>query len=333
MHILGRKAILFLYIIFSTNVLGVGHSIQMGTSGVFTTVLISDPTTGSVYSDKTGSKDDFGKDLPLQTDSICSSLKENKCTFLQGDVPTLSKASRPLTKSWLKNLKKGDKVDALDYTNNWFTAEITKISGGPKYKIHFDDWESKWDEEMLWNSGRLAKHKTHAKGGRLIGGILGQKIIVDELPETEYDPLPKKKTQFALGGQTNLVSQIQSALTNLLSQAQGEAGSDVQVTTQQKQKKQPKKKKFKDPKMEEFLNSLQIGQQIDGLDGYGMWFTGRVVKINGDKAYIKFDDWEDKWSEWIDRFSGRITRYKTIAKGGQHSGGVKHPRLQLFKPK
>jgi len=325
---------MLLLILFSfIHVHGVGHSIQMGSSGMFTTVLISDPRTGSVYSDVTGAKDDFGKDLPEQSEAICSSLKDNKCTFLEGDVPTLRKAVRPLTKKWLKTLKKGDKIDALDYTNNWFTAEIIKVVTGPKYKVHFEDWESKWDEEIMWNSGRIAKHKSHAKGGRLVGGILGQKIIVDELPETEYDPLPKKKKKgvsINAGGDTNLATQIQSALSSLLSQAQQGlgSGSGSQSTQQQKKKE---KKKFKDAKMEEFLNSLQIGQQIDALDGYGMWFTGRIVKINQEKVFIKFDEWEDKWSEWIDRFSGRITLHKSIAKGGQRSGGVKHPRLKLWK--
>ena len=31
-----------------------------------------------------------------------------------------------MTKEWLKNLKVGQKIDALDYTNQWYTAEVTE---------------------------------------------------------------------------------------------------------------------------------------------------------------------------------------------------------------
>ena len=33
------------------------------------------------------------------------------------------------------------------WKNKWYKSEILEVSGD-KYKVHYDGWDSKWDEEV-----------------------------------------------------------------------------------------------------------------------------------------------------------------------------------------
>ncbi|WP_258542680.1 Tudor-knot domain-containing protein [Parvicella tangerina] len=41
--------------------------------------------------------------------------------------------------------KKGEKVDLL-YNDKWYDATILEAKGDGEYKVHYDGWDSKWDE-------------------------------------------------------------------------------------------------------------------------------------------------------------------------------------------
>merc|ERR1719229_1137211 len=103
---------------------------------------------------------------------------------------------------------------------------------------------------------------------------------------------------------------------------------DKKVTPPKKEKPE---KEFVSRDMEEFLNMVAVGHQIDALDSFGYWYTAKIVKVDSsNRLLVTFDEWEDKWNEWIDRFSGRIAKHKTIAKGGQSVGGVKKPPQKVY---
>jgi len=339
-------------------------------NGVVTTVFIRD-ANGLVLGQPTAKKDDFGRSLPDQSGSICSSLNSRTCDFLQGDVPKVTRSPRPLTKKWLKNLDVGDRVDALDYTNHWFTAEVVqrkRDSGKNSYKIHFDGWEEKWDEWIAWDAGRLNKENSKARGGRVQGGVSGSKYLVDNLPETYKDKIPPQKKPKKNNILKNLTKKkasstattnkkkddkkdTSSTIKNKLPKAPkfgsrkststsrtttttrkaGQKGTASTSTTTTTTTQTKKEKKFVSKKMEEFLNMLAVGHQVDALDSYGYWYTARIIKVDSqNRILIKFDEWEDKWNEWIERFSGRLAKHRSIAKGGQSVGGVKHPQQKVF---
>merc|ERR1719471_365077 len=187
---------IFIFVSFLIHIVKPQNAHQISdANGIITTVFIRD-ANGAILGQPTQKKDDFGRPLPMQPGNVCSSLNTRTCDFLQGDVLKVTRSPRPLTRNWLKNLEVGDRVDALDYTNHWFTAEIVqkkRENGKATYKIHFDGWEDKWDEWIAWDSGRLNKEQAKARGGRAKGGVSGVKYLASNLPETYKDKIPPQK--------------------------------------------------------------------------------------------------------------------------------------------
>lgn len=91
---------------------------------------------------------------------------------------------------WLKSLRVGSKVDALDTGNEWFTAEIKEKKGAMQVLVHFDGWEDKWDEWLDLLSGRISPLKSKAAGGREAGGVAGKAVnpINDPFPDIIAPP-------------------------------------------------------------------------------------------------------------------------------------------------
>ncbi|XP_048590122.1 uncharacterized protein LOC5508662 isoform X7 [Nematostella vectensis] len=58
----------------------------------------------------------------------------------------------------------GAKLEAMDYTQNWYPAKICRVdSHGKKALIHFEGWNHRFDEWIAFNSERLRPHR----GGHL----------------------------------------------------------------------------------------------------------------------------------------------------------------------
>ncbi|GMF28565.1 unnamed protein product [Phytophthora lilii] len=56
---------------------------------------------------------------------------------------------------WRMGLAKGDMLDALDTSNNWFEARVIAARRN-KVHVHYRSWESKWDEWILRTSHQIA---------------------------------------------------------------------------------------------------------------------------------------------------------------------------------
>ena len=52
----------------------------------------------------------------------------------------------------LSDVKVGTRVLAKDYESNWYLARIVQVDGSnpSRCKVHFDDWDSDFDEVRLW---------------------------------------------------------------------------------------------------------------------------------------------------------------------------------------
>mmetsp|Transcript_29401 Transcript_29401/g.71655 ORF Transcript_29401/g.71655 Transcript_29401/m.71655 type:complete len:974 (+) Transcript_29401:210-3131(+) len=62
---------------------------------------------------------------------------------------------------WKATLKVGDKIDALDTVNAWLVATVKDIKKEEqKILIHYDGYETRWDEWLELDSERLAKKGT-----------------------------------------------------------------------------------------------------------------------------------------------------------------------------
>lgn len=59
-----------------------------------------------------------------------------------------------------------------------------------------------------------------------------------------------------------------------------------------------------------WLDSLEVGSEVDCLDFDGDWFVGTIVKVNEKKELLKVrnQDWVSSFEEWVHRYSGRITK-------------------------
>jgi len=59
-----------------------------------------------------------------------------------------------------------------------------------------------------------------------------------------------------------------------------------------------------------WLDSLDVGSEVDCLDFDGDWFVATVVKVHENKWLLKVrnQDWTSTFEEWVHRYSGRITK-------------------------
>jgi len=64
------------------------------------------------------------------------------------------------------------------------------------------------------------------------------------------------------------------------------------------------------PLTKAWLDSLDVGSEVDYLDFQGDWFVGTVVRVNEKKKLLKVrkKDWPSTFEEWVHRYSGRITK-------------------------
>merc|ERR1719461_502224 len=66
---------------------------------------------------------------------------------------------------WRNNLEVGQKIDALDNVQMWYTATIVEKEGD-EVRVRFDGFSERWDETLPIISSRLAPFKTKALGGK-----------------------------------------------------------------------------------------------------------------------------------------------------------------------
>jgi len=69
-----------------------------------------------------------------------------------------------------------------------------------------------------------------------------------------------------------------------------------------------------------WLDSLDVGSEVDCLDFDGDWFVATVVKVHENKWLLKVrnQDWTSTFEEWVHRYSGRITKF-SVKTGGRVS--------------
>eukprot|EP00826_Nyctotherus_ovalis_P053153 TRINITY_DN685_c0_g5_i1.p1 TRINITY_DN685_c0_g5~~TRINITY_DN685_c0_g5_i1.p1 ORF type:complete len:414 (+),score=65.78 TRINITY_DN685_c0_g5_i1:524-1765(+) len=63
-----------------------------------------------------------------------------------------------------------------------------------------------------------------------------------------------------------------------------------------------------------FLTStmnFQIGQWVDVKDSIDQWLEGQIAKLRGNRAFIHYNGWGNRWDEWIDLTSPRIALFRT----------------------
>jgi len=85
---------------------------------------------------------------------------------------------------FLDKIRSGEvkEVDALDFQGYWWTAKVTiLLANKDEVNISFDQWIPLFDEFIPISSGKLAPHKTKAKGGRMTGGVKGEPLYPDKL--------------------------------------------------------------------------------------------------------------------------------------------------------
>lgn len=68
-----------------------------------------------------------------------------------------------LTLDDIKKLKPGDKIDAKDSQHVWYVATV-KLAGSLSIDVSFSGWDSKYDEQISFFSGRIAKFGSMTNG-------------------------------------------------------------------------------------------------------------------------------------------------------------------------
>ena len=66
------------------------------------------------------------------------------------------------TGSWLKEIQIGTKLDAKDKFGRWYEGTIIAMHGNDQVRVHFDGWNSNFDELMVKSSERLAPLHLHS---------------------------------------------------------------------------------------------------------------------------------------------------------------------------
>jgi len=59
-----------------------------------------------------------------------------------------------------------------------------------------------------------------------------------------------------------------------------------------------------------WLDTLDIGSEVDSMDIQGRWYKGTVIKVDPTKNRLRihFQGWRELYDEWIYRYSGKITK-------------------------
>ena len=66
------------------------------------------------------------------------------------------------TGSWLKEIQVGTKLDAKDKFGRWYEGTIIAMHGNDQVRVHFDGWNSNFDELMVKSPERLAPLHLHS---------------------------------------------------------------------------------------------------------------------------------------------------------------------------
>lgn len=54
----------------------------------------------------------------------------------------------------------------------------------------------------------------------------------------------------------------------------------------------------------------KAGEKIQ-IESSGAWYDGKILKVEGGKYFVTYDDWGDSWDEWVG--IERIRGFKTAA--------------------
>lgn len=67
---------------------------------------------------------------------------------------------------------------------------------------------------------------------------------------------------------------------------------------------------------------FKVGDVVDAKDAQGNWYQAHLLKIDGDRVRVHYENWDSKWDEWIsktkesDRFAP-AGKYSTARAGGR----------------
>jgi hypothetical protein len=55
-------------------------------------------------------------------------------------------------------------------------------------------------------------------------------------------------------------------------------------------------------------NAQKVNDKVM-IESTGSWYNGVILKVDGDKYFVKYDDWDDSFNEWVaaDRLKGFST--------------------------
>jgi len=72
------------------------------------------------------------------------------------------------------------------------------------------------------------------------------------------------------------------------------------------------------------LSRFEVGAEIDACDEFFTWYTAVVRAVDGSRALVHFDGWQDKYDEWLDLKSGsRVAPLNANTAGGLKTSGSK----------
>ena len=124
--------------------------------------------------------------------------KGEKCAALEGNGGPQKKTKfvvehflmSPEYEVWMALLSMGDRIDCLDIKFKWYPSYIIDIELEPlSFHVHYEGWNSKWDEWVSASSKRIAPLGTH---------------IYDILSRNEIKERPFSNSEWTLFIQSNL---------------------------------------------------------------------------------------------------------------------------------
>jgi len=60
-----------------------------------------------------------------------------------------------------------------------------------------------------------------------------------------------------------------------------------------------------------FVATAQKVNEKIQIESSGSWYDGKILKVDGDRYFVTYDDWSDSWDEWVG--IERIRGFKTAA--------------------
>ncbi|XP_062603197.1 PHD finger protein 20-like protein 1 isoform X2 [Saccostrea cucullata] len=144
---------------------------QVGTSrgieaGNNTTEELEQNTESSSHVDMTD-KLEKGSSLPLTSDSAGRSRLDaddvSTCSSASSTTQTPPAVSKKFPVRPGINLRKGERLEAMDFSSKWYSAKIVEIDEEEKMvMIHFDGWNQRYDEWIEMDSEKLRPKTRHS---------------------------------------------------------------------------------------------------------------------------------------------------------------------------